>query len=196
MKRSGQDWTDAFRVGKPVFKISQKIMESSLDIQLEGREKLHSPTGVGRCGMKTILLYACAAATAFWSVSCAPSTPDHRISERPAAFEALSEKHKDLVKRGELGKGMSHDAVALAWGSPSRRVEGLRDGKNMERWEYQGREAVVTHDFFGGYRSGYFGGYRYSGLSGGFGPQVTYVPYRKSTVWFVDGRVNEWESIR
>ena len=91
---------------------------------------------------------------------------------------------------------MGKDAVALAWGSPSRRVDGLRDGKNMERWEYEGSRAVVNHNFFGGYGSGYCGGYRYSGLGGGFGPQVTYIPYRKSTVWFVSGRVNEWESVR
>lgn len=147
-------------------------------------------------GMNKIILCACAAAAGLWTVSCAPSTPDYRISERPAAFEALSAKHKDLVRRGELGKGMSHDAVALAWGSPSRRIEGLRDGRNTERWEYEGREAVVTNNVFGGYQSNYFGGYRYSGFSGGFGPRITYIPYRKSAVWFVNGRVDEWESIR
>jgi len=146
--------------------------------------------------MKSKVLYVCAAFAAFWMVSCAPSTPESRIYARPAVFEALSEKDQALVRRGELGKGMSTDAVALAWGSPSRRIDGLRNGRNMERWEYEGREAVVTHNVFGGYRSGYYGGYRYSGVGGGFGPQVSYVPYTKSVVWFVNGRVNEWESVR
>ncbi len=154
------------------------------------------PHWMGMYGMKKTILYAFAAGATFWMASCAPSTPEYRISERPAAFEALNAKHKELVRKGELAKGMGKDAVALAWGSPSRRVDGLRDGKNMERWEYQGSRAVVNHNFFGGYRSGYCGGYRYSGLGGGFGPQVTYIPYRKSTVWFVSGRVNEWESVR
>lgn len=146
--------------------------------------------------MKTTFLCACAAAAALWTVSCAPSTPESRIYESPAAFEALSAKHKDLVKRGEIAKGMGKDAVALAWGSPSGTVDGFRNGRNMERWEYQGQRPVVTNNFFGGYRTGYYGGYRYSGLGGGFGPQVTYVPYRKNVVWFVGGRVDEWESVR
>ncbi len=159
-------------------------------------EKLQIRFRVGGWGMKKTLLCACAAAAAFLAVSCAPSTPEYRISERPAVFEGLSARDRELVKQGELRKGMERDAVALAWGSPTRRVEGLRDGKDMERWEYQGSRAVVTNNFFGGYRTGYYGRYPYSGITGGFGPEVTYVPYRKSTVWFVNGRVDEWESVR
>ena len=146
--------------------------------------------------MKKRILHACAAAAVLLTVSCAPSTPESRISERPAAFESLSSKHREMVKRGEIGKGMNKDAVALAWGSPSQSVEGFRNGRGMERWDYEGQRPVVTNNFFGGYNTGYYGGYRYSGLRGGFGPQITYVPYRKSTVWFVGGRVDEWESIR
>lgn len=142
--------------------------------------------------MKTTFLCACAAVAALFTVSCAPSTPESRIDQRPAAFERLSTKHKELVRRGEIAKGMDKEAVSLAWGDPSGKVDGLRNGKSMERWEYQGQKPVVTNNFFGGYQTGY----RYSGLGGGFGPQITYVPYRKSVVWFVKGRVDEWESVR
>jgi len=146
--------------------------------------------------MKTKVLHSCALAAALLTVSCAPSTPESRIYARPQAFEALGLKHQELVRRGEIEKGMGKDAVALAWGNPSGTVEGLRNGKNMERWDYQGQRPVVTNSFFGGYRSGYYGGYGYSGVGGGFGPQITYVPYRRSVVWFVAGRVDEWESVR
>ncbi len=128
--------------------------------------------------------------------SCAPSTPQTRIQQRPQDFARLSEKHKDLVSRGEIAKGMSKDAVALAWGSPSTRIEGLRNGKFSERWDYIGREPVTRNHFFGGYTSGGYGPYEYSGYRAGFGPEVTYVPYREASVWFASGRVDEWERQR
>ncbi len=128
--------------------------------------------------------------------SCAPSTPQTRIQQRPQDFARLSEKHQELVSRGEIAKGMSKDAVALAWGSPSTRIEGLRNGKFSERWDYIGREAVTRNHFFGGYSSGRYGPYGYSGYRAGFGPEVTYVPYLQASVWFVSGRVNEWERQR
>ncbi len=146
--------------------------------------------------MKKITLLAAAGLALMFAVSCAPQTPDYRISMRPAVYQSLSEKNKDLVRQGEIAKGMDRDAVALAWGSPSSRVEGLRDGKAMERWDYQGTKPVVTNNFYGGYGYGAYGSYRYSGIGGGFGPQVTYLPYRKASVWFIRGRVEEWESTR
>lgn len=143
--------------------------------------------------MKNLICLSSAALLTAFFASCAVSTPDSRINARPAAFEKLSEKQKNLVSRGEIAEGMTKEAVTLAWGTPSRAVEGLRKGKSMERWDYQGTRPVVTNHFFGGYRTGFFGEYRYCGVGGGFGPTVAYVPYRKSSVWFVDGRVDEWE---
>ena len=55
---------------------------------------------------------------ALFAVSCAPKTPSYRISQRPEAYERLSEKHKQLVSKGEIAEGMEKAAVALAWGSP------------------------------------------------------------------------------
>lgn len=128
--------------------------------------------------------------------SCAPSTPQKRIQERPQEFARLSEKHKELVSKGEIAKGMSKDAVSLAWGSPAAQIEGLRNGKFSERWDYMGRHAVTRNHFFGGYSSGRHGPYGYSGYGAGFGPEVTYVPYLRASVWFVGGRVDEWERQR
>lgn len=130
---------------------------------------------------------------ALFAVSCAPKTPSYRISQRPEVYERLSEKHKELVSKGEIAEGMEKGAVALAWGSPSVQVEGLRKGKRMDRWDYRSSKPVVTNNFFGGYRYGGYVPYRYSGIGAGFGPQVSYVPYRKATVWFINGRVEEWQ---
>ncbi len=128
--------------------------------------------------------------------SCAPSTPLTRIQERPQDYAQLSEKHKDLVSRGEIAKGMSKEAVTLAWGSPGAHIDGLRNGKHSERWDYMGRHAVTRNHFFGGYTSGGYGPYGYSGYRAGFGPEISYIPYRKASVWFVGGRVDEWERQR
>jgi hypothetical protein len=143
--------------------------------------------------MKKALLILCSGFVAMFAVSCAPTTPSYRISQRPLVFEKLSEKEKALVSRGEIANGMDKSAVALAWGTPSSTVEGLKGNRRTERWEYNGSKPVVTNTFFGGYRSGYYGPCRYSGFGGGFGPEVTYVPYRKSAVWFINGKVDEWE---
>jgi hypothetical protein len=124
--------------------------------------------------------------------SCAPSTPQKRIEERPQDFAKLSEKHKELVSKGEIIKGMNKDAVYIAWGSPAFQAEGERNGRFSERWDYEGREPVVRHNFFGGYSSGGCGPYGYSGYSAGFGPEVVYIPYVRASVWFVGGRVDEW----
>ena len=146
--------------------------------------------------MKKTLPVAAAALASLFVVSCAPQTPDYRISMRPAAYERLSGKNKELVRKGELAKGMDKDAVALAWGSPSDQVEGLRDGKRMERWDYSGTKPVVTNNVFAGYNYGSYGPYRYSGMGGGCGPVVNYLPYRKASVWFIGGRVDEWQRTR
>ena len=146
--------------------------------------------------MKKLLPLAGAAVIALLAASCAPRTPEYRISQSPATFEKLSEKHKELVRRGDIAKGMNKGAVALAWGDPSGQAEGLRDGKRMERWDYTGTKPVVTNHFFGGYGYGDYGPYRYSGLGAGFGPQVTYLPYSKASVWFINGLVDEWQRVR
>ena len=146
--------------------------------------------------MKKAFVISCLGILMGIVISCAPSTPQKRIQERPQDYAKLSEKHKELVSKGEIAKGMTKDAVFLAWGRPAAQVEGLRNGKFSERWDYEGRYPVTRHHFFGGYTSGSFGPYGYSGYRAGFGPEITYVPYRKASVWFVGGRVDEWERQR
>ena len=59
-------------------------------------------------------------------VSCVPSTPQTRIQQSPQKFEALGEKHRALVQQGQITRGMSPDAVYLAWGAPSSHLPRLK----------------------------------------------------------------------
>lgn len=131
-------------------------------------------------------------------VSCVPSTPQTRIQQHPELFAGLGQKDQELVQQGVVAKGMHQDAVMLAWGAPSLRFEGYKDGKSTERWDYTGSQPVYTSSFYGGYGYGrpYRGAYAPYGYGYGFGPAVTYIPYCKSRVWFVDRRVDSWERIR
>ncbi len=129
-------------------------------------------------------------------VSCAPSTPLARIQRQPEKFEALSVKHRELVERGQIDRGMSQDAVYFAWGSPASVFQGSNNGRPTERWDYAGSRPVFTNTFHGSY-SRFHGSCwrgRYSGV--GWGPEVVHIPYRLGSVWFIDNRVDSWERAR
>lgn len=131
------------------------------------------------------------------AASCVPSTPEARIQQSPEKFSALSTAHRDLVRQGQITRGMNRDAVFLAWGDPSRSFQGSRNGKNTERWDYAGSRPVYVNSFYGGYGYGFspYGPYR-SQAYYGFGPEVAYVPYRMASVWFIENRVDSWERAR
>ncbi len=125
------------------------------------------------------------------AASCAPSTPQARIQREPQKFDALSPEHRALVEQGQIARGMDTDAVFLAWGRPSRVFQGSRENRMTERWDYAGSRPVYSSSFYGGFGRG-FGPYR----CGGLGPEVTFIPYRIASVWFIDSRVDSWERIR
>lgn len=136
-----------------------------------------------------------AAAAACALASCVP-TPTRRIASRPHAFEALSSRHQDLVKQGRIDRGMSKDAVWMAWGDPDRKYEGAIKGKRTERWDYISSEPVVSAGMGFGYTR--FRGYPYRGYGYGMdlGPNLIYVPRRFGTVIFSGGKVDSWERLR
>ena len=134
------------------------------------------------------------------AASCVPSTPQTRIQQHPELYAALSSSQQALVQRGELAKGMTAEAVMLAWGPPAMRYEGNDKGRDSMRWDYTGARAVYSSQFYGVYG---YGGYGYHGHHGyypysgfGFAPDVAYVPYRRASVWFVNNRVDGWERLR
>ena len=129
--------------------------------------------------------------------SCVPATPQYRIQKEPGKYDPLSEKHKELVQKGQITRGMPQDAVYLAWGRPSQAFQGSKNGRAAERWDYAGTQAVPTNGFYGAYGYGpyrYYNPYLYSGY--GIGPEVAYVPYRIASVWFIENKVDSWERAR
>jgi hypothetical protein len=136
-----------------------------------------------------------ALSVALMLASCVPSTPQTRIAHNPQLFSALSEKQKPLVECGQIDRGMTRDAVFLAWGPASRIFQGSKNGKATERWDYAGSQPVYHNHFYGGYGYGPYG-HIHPVYGFGMGPDVAYIPYRIASVWFVDGRVNAWERLR
>ena len=145
--------------------------------------------------MKTILT---ALSTALLLVSCVPSTPQARIQREPEKFATLSKNHQSLVQQGQISRGMSPNAVYLAWGGPSRVFQGSKNGNATERWDYAGSQPVYLTGFYGSYGGpyGHHGHYGYSGLGFGWGPDVAYIPYRIASVWFLNSRVDSWERVK
>ena len=139
---------------------------------------------------KLLSLLAIAALAAL-ATSCAPSTPQSRIAANPSLYEALPAKHQELASQGRVTKGMSKEAVFLAWGRPARKGEGSRNGRSFERWDYARYRAVHYNRFYG------FSGYGWCGRHYGYGwvPAVDFVPYRSGTILFHDSRVDSWERV-
>jgi hypothetical protein len=129
--------------------------------------------------------------------SCAPMTPQARIDHNPQVFAALSSRDQELVRQGQIARGMSPDAVALAWGPPQRRVEGTKGNRRVDRWDYTVLRPVYSTNVFGGYGYGGYGRYgRYNYSSFGFGPEVAYLPQQVASVWFENQKVEAWERLR
>jgi hypothetical protein len=128
--------------------------------------------------------------------ACAPVTPEERIAKNPTLFQSLPAKHQSLVQQGEIARGMSHDAVILAWGKPSRRYSGMHSGGTTDRWDYFGSQPVYNNHFgiAHGYGYGHRGRGSYNALA--YSPEITYVPYRRATVLFKNQKVDSWDRMQ
>jgi len=140
---------------------------------------------------KPSLFLLASAAFSLLLASCATNTPAKRIARNPEMFENLPRKQKTLVEQGKIDRGMSPEAVFLAWGNPDRRIEGEKAGVPTMRWDYYGLYPVHTTGFFGGF--GWGSGCFYGGPYYSVAPQITYLPERRATVVFRNRRVDSWE---
>lgn len=162
-----------------------------MDVQLRA--------GLCRCidlPMKFPIASVFAGAVAMSLASCAPTTPVGRIEANPHMFDSLPMKQRDDVREGRISRGMSHDAVFLAWGRPSRVVEIMRPDGPAVRWDYTGTRPVHANQ---GSRWNDCWPYRrcrstWPGY--GLGPDVVYVPYHRASVWFINDKVDSWENER
>ncbi|HEY1080702.1 MAG TPA: hypothetical protein VGE29_00480 [Prosthecobacter sp.] len=143
------------------------------------------------------------AAVAVVLTSCA-SPVERRIASNPEIYSKLSDSDKVLVNQGRIREGLNKEGVFLAWGRPDHVAEGVQKGVKTEKWTYVGSQPVYTQSYGfgwgpgwgwgGGY--GYGRGWGYYGAWdpywGGFGPSVTYVPYKAASVSFRSNRVVEY----
>jgi len=143
--------------------------------------------------MKLILFLSIPLLTLLASCS---STPTSRIEQNPAIYKNLSSKHQGLVSKGQIARGMTKPAVFLAMGHPDGKIDGNKNGKTYERWNYTQMVPVYSGGFSPYYGYGY--GHRGYGSRYGIGfiPSVHYVPRRGSSVDFSNGKVTGWNSVR
>lgn len=138
---------------------------------------------------------------------CTPPSAVDRIARNPSVYMAQPKAHQSLIQRGELARGMSRDAVMLAWGRPSESFEGTEKGVNMERWNYLGSRTTYQDNFGMGFGNAWGGpwvgpwGGPFCGGPGMFqsfyyGPQAIRTPYQKATVLFVRDKVESWERMK
>ena len=144
--------------------------------------------------MKTLALLTIAAVALL--SSCA-STPQSRVNHHPEMFAKLSEADKQAVQAGGVRKGMTKDAVYLAWGSPSRILVGERNGKAFEKWRYNTLQPVYTGAYGMGVGVGYWHPrhFRYGFYDPYFygAPAIAYVPTEGRYVEFINGAVTAFQ---
>lgn len=69
---------------------------------------------------------------------CATSNVASRKKERAAAYAALKPEIQTLVDQGQIRRGMSQDAVYIAWGKPSQVLQMEDQQGAVTTWLYQG----------------------------------------------------------
>jgi hypothetical protein len=123
--------------------------------------------------------------------SCSSTVAD-RIEAQPEQFARLSQQDQNLVRNGQVRKGMSMEAVELAWGKPTSTATGLINGKQAVRWLYQSGGSGFSFGLGGG--MSHFN--NHSSLVGtgvGMSFPISTIPPNTSYVLFSDGQVVAWE---
>ena len=141
---------------------------------------------------RTGLLALSAAALA----SCSSNVAS-RVEKNAALYQSLPVEDRNYVNRGEIKKGMTKEAVFLAWGKPDRTGGGENKKGRYERWTYTTLEPIVNQSIYGGFGYGRFhpfiGRRRGWFYQPGFGTQVDYIPRPAAYVDFRNGRVTDWQ---
>jgi len=69
---------------------------------------------------------------------CATSSVESRRRERAAGFAALSPEFQTLVNDGQIRRGMTQDAVYIAWGKPAQILQREDQQGVVTIWLYHG----------------------------------------------------------
>ena len=105
------------------------------------------------------------------------ATTEARISQNPEMYQRLSSTDQALVTQGQIRRGMTTDAVWLAWGNPDQKIPDNMRGRPTETWIYL---RYATPPSYGG--PYYYGPFDWSYIPPKF-------PYASKGVTFSNGRV-------
>ena len=112
---------------------------------------------------------------------CATSTVQSRKQERASAYAALSPEFQALVADGQIRRGMTEDAVYIAWGKPKQILHEENPLGRSTIWLYEGGWMEETR--YWTYRSRV--------------PITDYQPraYVSAEIIFVNGVVESWRTL-
>lgn len=71
-------------------------------------------------------------------VGCATSSIESRRQERMTSYASLSPEVKSAVDAGQIRRGMTSDAVYIAWGKPSQILQQEDERGPVTTWLYHG----------------------------------------------------------
>ncbi len=112
---------------------------------------------------------------------CATSSIESRRRERSAAYATLSPEMKSQVDQGQIRRGMTPDAVYIAWGKPSQVLQQEDQRGLVIFWLYHGGWLEET---------------RYWPYYGRM-PVTDYQPrtYVSAEITFLNGVVDSWRTL-
>ncbi len=117
------------------------------------------------------------------AAGCATTkTIDRRKQERASAYAALSAEFKTLVDDGQIRRGMTEDAVYIAWGKPAQILQQEDQAGAATIWLYEGGWMEETR---------YWYGRRHARLEHDYQPRT----YVRAEIIFVDGKVASWRTL-
>jgi hypothetical protein len=114
-------------------------------------------------------------AAALILVGCA--TTESRISQNPEMYQHLSARDQALVNQGQIRKGMTMEAVWLAWGTPDQKIPDNMGDRPTETWLYLRYQTPPS----------YGGPYSYGPFDWSYIPPK--FPYASKGATFSNGRV-------
>lgn len=112
---------------------------------------------------------------------CATSSIESRRRERATGYAALSPEFKALVDQGQIRRGMTPDAVYIAWGKPAQILQQEDQRGHVTFWLYHGGWMEENRYWT-----------RYSRY-----PVTDYEPrtYVSAEITFMDGVVASWRTL-
>ena len=112
---------------------------------------------------------------------CATSSIESRRNERASSYATLSPEFKTLVDQGQIRRGMTQDAVYIAWGKPAQILQQEDQRGQVTFWLYHGGW-IESNRYWT--RHSYY-------------PVTDYEPrtYVSAEITFMNGVVDSWRTL-